>query len=884
MAKDSNSRKPVKPPSQIVEYQAQKPIDNLAFEGGGVKGLVYVGALQELDKRGVLKGVKRVGGSSAGGITAMFLGLGYSVSDITREMSNMDFTKFQDAGKEFWRRIPKELGQAKVKVVEDILTVIKSKKHGIYKGDAFLKWAEGMVAQKLGNPDATFADLRKIMNADREGVLGLKDMMFTASNISGNGPSLQVFDGDQTPNVRIADAIRATMSYPGAFEAYEIKINGIKSTFVDGGLINNFPTDYYDKQIYLPEGEHLNGVGINERTLGLRVDREDEIAKYKWVGREQQGRDISGVGGYLRGAKDALLSDKDKVKKGGFNIIQINDCKISTLNFELKPQEKSALIKSGVDCTSDYFKLYREGAFREKKVYRNLRALYEEKSESELRGIKELLLKEIDSLIEKKEAALKHKEMGGDPSQYEKISQEIQESMYVAASKLITLDEVMKKHGLKEKEDVEFIFKRFQDLVRLQLKQVEQSAKLLDSHLSELRSLEKKIKDKMEDNNDRIALFQKAKKDPEINEYLKQALASVRKLYNDQMDKIIEIQKLKFEKAKLKDVSKKSPLDAIVRFKRLRQELYEAQHKLSESFVIEQERIRDGLKKFLSRKVQDNKLSKLEGVTLSNIVAEEIIQVHSNEKPNTYEEYENELLESQKQLEEYLKKADLDKVYQNYAKMLETHRSTLRMIQENRAVMGENPSKMLEVSFKLSALMKSQESIGPAIGRGILFLVGNIFSLAYLGAKAAIKKWGSPETYKKLIEDFEDKFKTNKEIFVERAELLRMEIEKKQAEFSRMKAPTKHFEEYMKLLQEAMHLATRLPAENRQEYQAFLESEKARAEKEQKRIAREVRFGGMMERTKQKSDQDRKFASDQSKDDKSKISPLRPRPPSNSKH
>lgn len=886
MAKDSNSKEPVKPQPQLVEHVALKPIDNLAFEGGGVKGLVYVGALKELDKKGVLRGVKRVGGSSAGGITAMFVGLGYAVSDITKEMSDMDFTKFQDAGKEFWRRIPKELGQAKVKVVEDVLTVIKNKKHGLYKGDAFLKWAKAKVAQKLGNPNATFADLRKAMNADREGKLGLKDMMFTASNLSGEGASLQIFDGDHTPNVSIADAIRATMSYPGAFEAYEIEINGIKSTFVDGGLINNFPTDHYDDARYLPEGEHLNAVGINERTLGLRVDREDEIAKYKWVGREQQGRDVSSVGGYLKGAKEALLSDREKVRKGGFGIIQINDCNISTLNFELKPEEKAALIKSGVDCTSEYFNLYREGAFREKKVYRNLRTLYEGKSESELKAIKEALLKEIDDLTAKKEEVLKKKGTGKDSAKYEKISQEIQDSMYAAVSKLIISDEVMKKYELRENEDVEFIFKRFQDLIRLQLKQVEQSAKLLDSHLSELRALEKKIKDKIEENKDRIALFQKVKKDPEMNGYLKKTFDSVRKLYDDQMDKIIKIQKQKSEFTKLQDAAKKSPLslDNLIRLKRLGKELYEAEHNLSEFFIKEQERIRNGLKIFLSQKVQDNKLSKSEGVILSNIIADEIIKVHSNEKPLTYEDYESQLLEAQKGLEDNLKKADLNQVYQNYGKMIETHRSTLKTIQENRAVMGENPSKMLEVSFKLSSLMKSQESIGPAIGRAILFLVGNVFSLAYLGVRAAIKQWGSPETYKKRIEDFEDKFKTNKEIFVERADLLRMEIEKKQVEFSNMNAPTKHFEEYMKLLQEAMNLATRLPAENRQEYQAFVEAEKARAEKEKKRIGREVRFGGMMEREKQKADQDRKAASDQSRDDKPKISPLRPRPPGNSKH
>ena len=39
---------------------------NLVFEGGGVKGIAYVGALEVLDQEGILKDIKRVAGTSAG--------------------------------------------------------------------------------------------------------------------------------------------------------------------------------------------------------------------------------------------------------------------------------------------------------------------------------------------------------------------------------------------------------------------------------------------------------------------------------------------------------------------------------------------------------------------------------------------------------------------------------------------------------------------------------------------------------------------------------------------------------------------------------------------------------------------------------------------------
>ena len=50
---------------------------NLVFEGGGVKGIAYAGALKELEKKGLLTSLQRVAGTSAGAITATLLAVGY---------------------------------------------------------------------------------------------------------------------------------------------------------------------------------------------------------------------------------------------------------------------------------------------------------------------------------------------------------------------------------------------------------------------------------------------------------------------------------------------------------------------------------------------------------------------------------------------------------------------------------------------------------------------------------------------------------------------------------------------------------------------------------------------------------------------------------------
>ena len=51
---------------------------NLVFEGGGVKGIAYVGAMKVLKEEGILPNIKRVGGTSAGAINATLFALGFT--------------------------------------------------------------------------------------------------------------------------------------------------------------------------------------------------------------------------------------------------------------------------------------------------------------------------------------------------------------------------------------------------------------------------------------------------------------------------------------------------------------------------------------------------------------------------------------------------------------------------------------------------------------------------------------------------------------------------------------------------------------------------------------------------------------------------------------
>lgn len=69
---------------------------NLVFEGGGVKGIAYVGAMEILQQRGQLDHILRVGGTSAGAINALIYAPGYTIRKQHQILDSTDFDLSDD--------------------------------------------------------------------------------------------------------------------------------------------------------------------------------------------------------------------------------------------------------------------------------------------------------------------------------------------------------------------------------------------------------------------------------------------------------------------------------------------------------------------------------------------------------------------------------------------------------------------------------------------------------------------------------------------------------------------------------------------------------------------------------------------------------------------
>ena len=64
------------------------------FSGGGIKGLAFVGAYQELEKRGYR--FKRLAGTSAGSIVAAMIAAGYNSKEMLDELNSLEAEEILD--------------------------------------------------------------------------------------------------------------------------------------------------------------------------------------------------------------------------------------------------------------------------------------------------------------------------------------------------------------------------------------------------------------------------------------------------------------------------------------------------------------------------------------------------------------------------------------------------------------------------------------------------------------------------------------------------------------------------------------------------------------------------------------------------------------------
>lgn len=323
------------------------PFKNLVFEGGGVKGIAYVGAMKVLEKEGILENIKRVGGTSAGSINAVLFASGFSNQETLNVLSKLDFNDFKD---DSWG------------VLRDMNRL--REEYGWYKGDFFREWIGELLKKKTGSSNITFKAL-----SEHSG----KDLYVYASNLSTKFG--EVYSPEHTPRMRVVDAVRRSMSIPLFFRAVR---DDRKDVFVDGGAINNYPVKLFDREKYLedpnlkrtpkyyesenailaeksPKSSHYI---YNKETLGFRLDSGKEIGVFR-DGQEPQHIEIDNFLDFTMQLIKTVLAVQDSQHlhdDDWHRTVYINSLGVGTTDFDLSDTQKKDLVASGKKCAEEYLK------------------------------------------------------------------------------------------------------------------------------------------------------------------------------------------------------------------------------------------------------------------------------------------------------------------------------------------------------------------------------------------------------------------------------------------------------------------------------------------------------------------------------------------------
>lgn len=323
-----------------------------------MKGLAYVGAMQILENRGILEGIRRCGGASAGAVSALVFALGYSIREQRELLASTDFSDFMD----------RSFG-----VIRDVRRL--AREFGYHKGDALEAWVGGLVAERLESPRATFRDLREA---------GGPELHVIGTNLS-TGFS-EVFSVERHPDMALVDAVRISMSIPLFFRA--VRHGPRDDVYVDGGMQLNYPVKLFDRLRYVDleggEGYAARSTGYynaenarmalarpgrspyvyNRQTLGMRLDTTDEIARYRY-GEPLQGRPIRGFTGYARALFRGLLNVQENLHLHSDDwqrTVYIDTLDVGTLDFRIPDDRKEALVEQGILGAERYFAWFEDPA------------------------------------------------------------------------------------------------------------------------------------------------------------------------------------------------------------------------------------------------------------------------------------------------------------------------------------------------------------------------------------------------------------------------------------------------------------------------------------------------------------------------------------------
>ncbi|MEN9523733.1 MAG: hypothetical protein RL065_2110 [Bacteroidota bacterium] len=315
-------------------FSQSTSIKNLVMEGGGIRGIAYVGAITELQQNHDLDSLQNVAGTSAGSILAALVAVGYTPDELTTILSSLKFQQFND----------NEFGF--ISGSKRIIT-----KYGWYKGNKFEKFMERLIATKSAQQNLTFNELHQLHLSNPN---QFKELFVTATDVLSQ--QAVVMSYKNYPDMPISKAVRCSMSIPFYFKPvyWEYKSKDFSEIhypqlLVDGGVLMNYPIHIFDSTYQWNE------------TIGIRLD--DSIESYNYnkqiIKNIPEPLKIKNFKSFTMNFYYLIMTsinDKNLTPLDAQRTIQISPGNIGQKLKKLKPAEVNYLVNNGKVAVKNFLK------------------------------------------------------------------------------------------------------------------------------------------------------------------------------------------------------------------------------------------------------------------------------------------------------------------------------------------------------------------------------------------------------------------------------------------------------------------------------------------------------------------------------------------------
>jgi NTE family protein len=364
---------------------------DLVFEGGGAKGLAFVGALTSFEKRGHTP--RRVIGTSAGSILAVLVAAGYNSTDSLAAIAERlpdgrsRFASFLETptiegnpqiqdGLRYW--LVTELDNPAVPnliepVVDQFIASLIQRepvRHlisllawgGWYSGEGFMSWLKDRLDD--GGRDLSGTTLVEFSEKTR------RDLSVVASDVTGK--EMLVLNCRTAPTLPTVWAVRMSMGCPfawpevvwqpewGSYRGRDLSGHRV----VDGGLLSNFPL----KLLVSSDGyidEIMGEDSASESVIGFLVDETlpvpgagDQFAQPSAFQNVFDRLDIfQDTIWRIRGLADTMLSANDMFISEKYRrfVCRLPAKGYGTLEFDMPSERMQAILQAGEAAMEAYF-------------------------------------------------------------------------------------------------------------------------------------------------------------------------------------------------------------------------------------------------------------------------------------------------------------------------------------------------------------------------------------------------------------------------------------------------------------------------------------------------------------------------------------------------